>query len=356
MEYDFIIIGGGIAGLSVGGRLATSGSVCVLEAEDVIGYHASGRSAAMFLENYGNEIVVELNKASAQYHKTGGYLSERGLMSLARQQDKEAFYDELDGLGLDQISVDEALKLLPIINKNKVKYTSFLKEAPELDTDKLLQDFAKNIRQNQGLIKTKAKAKKIERNAKLWQVITDVGAFSGKVLINAAGPWVDNIAAMAEVAPLNFTAMRRSIARVPAPNLDTGNFPMAHGAGDRWYAKPDAGAWLISPCEEEPMPPHDAYADDMVLAEGIDRYNEMVDHEITRMQTNWAGLRTFAPDRALVIGFDKSIENFFWFAGQGGYGFQTAPAASQLASELILNKSISFSSNLVKGLSPNRFC
>ena len=150
--------------------------------------------------------------------------------------------------------------------------------------------------------------------------------------------------------------MRRSIARVPAPKSDTGNFPMAHGAGDRWYAKPDAGAWLISPCEEEPMPPHDAYADDMVLAEGIDRYNEMVDHEITRMQTNWAGLRTFAPDRALVIGFDKSIENFFWFAGQGGYGFQTAPAASQLASELILNKSISFSSNLVKGLSPNRFC
>ena len=98
--------------------MATSGSVCVLEAEDVIGYHASGRSAAMFLENYGNDIVVELNKASAQYHKTGGYLSERGLMSLARQQDKEAFYDELDGLGLDQISVDEALKLLPIIHSN----------------------------------------------------------------------------------------------------------------------------------------------------------------------------------------------------------------------------------------------
>ena len=103
------------------------------------------------------------------------------------------------------------------------------------------------------------------------------------------------------------------------------------------------------------MPPHDAYADDMVLAEGIDRYNEMVNHEITRMQTNWAGLRTFSPDRALVIGFDKSDSNFFWFAGQGGYGFQTAPAASLLASELVLNKPINFSNDLVKGLSPNRF-
>ena len=355
MLYDFLIIGGGIAGLSIGSRLASSGSVCVLESEDVIGYHASGRSAAMFLENYGNNIVVELNKASAKYHKTGGYLSDRGLISLARAQDKEAFFDELNDMCLDQISLNEALDILPTINTKTVKYASFMKEAPELDTDKILQDFAKSIRQNQGIITTGAEAKKIERNAKVWQVITDLGTFEGKILINAAGPWVDCIAEMAKISPLNFTPMRRSIARVPAPASDTGNFPMAHGAGDRWYAKPDAGAWLISPCEEEVMPPHDAYADDMVLAEGIDRYNEMVNHEITRMQTNWAGLRTFSPDRALVIGFDKSDSNFFWFAGQGGYGFQTAPAASLLASELVLNKPINFSNDLVKGLSPNRF-
>ena len=355
MVYDFVIIGGGIAGLSVGSRLCNFGSVCVLESEDVIGYHASGRSAAMFLENYGNDIVVELNKASTQYHKAGGYLSDRGLMSLARAQDKEVFLNELDDLALTQISIEEASKLLPIINKKTVKYASFLKEAPEIDTDKVLQDFAKNIRRNQGVINTKAKAKKISKTSKSWQVSTELGIYEGTVLINAAGSWVDEIAAMAEVVPLNFTPMRRSIARVPAPDSDTGKFPMTHGAGDRWYAKPDAGAWLISPCEEELMFPHDAYADDIILAEGIDRYVEMMNHKITKMHTNWAGLRTFSPDRALVIGFDNSVENFFWFAGQGGYGFQTAPAASLLASELILNKSISFSKDLVKGLSPSRF-
>ena len=216
MLYDFLIIGGGIAGLSIGGRLASSGSVCVLEAEDVIGYHASGRSAAMFLENYGNDIVVELNKASAQYHKTGGYLSDRGLISLARAQDKEAFFDELNDMCLDQISLNEALNNLPTINTKTVKYASFMKEAPELDTDKILQDFAKSIRQNQGIITTGAEAKKIERNAKVWQVITDLGTFEGKILINAAGPWGDCIAEMAKISPLNFTPMRRSIDRVPA--------------------------------------------------------------------------------------------------------------------------------------------
>ena len=142
---------------------------------------------------------------------------------------------------------------------------------------------------------------------------------------------------MTNVKVLDFVPMRRSIARVPSPTTNSiGNWPMVHGAGDRWYAEPDAGAWLISPCEENSMHPHDAFADDMVLAEGIDRYSKMVNHEITSMLTSWAGLRTFSQDHALVIGFDKSNKDFFWFSGQGVYGFQTAPATSQLVSDLIL--------------------
>ena len=356
MRYDFLIIGGGIAGTSLGGRLASSGSVCLLEAEDAIGYHASGRSAAMFLENYGNDIVVELNKASTLYHEKNGYLSDRGLLSLARNQDRDDFFHEVNALNLDVISVNEALDLFPIINTNSVKYVSFMKYAPDLDTDKILQDFAKTIKQNNGEIKNKAAVKKIERFSSHWQVETDKETFEGTILINAAGAWVDQIAKMANVKELGFTPMRRSIARVPSPiKNDVSKLPMVHGAGDRWYAKPDAGAWLISPCEEEPMYPHDAFADDLVLAEGIHRYSQMVNHEITNMQTNWAGLRTFSQDRALVIGFDKNDKGFFWFAGQGGYGFQTAPAASQLASDLILRNKSNLTDGVIKALSAKRF-
>mgnify|MGYP006115363113 FL=1 len=356
MKYDFLIIGGGIAGISLGGRLAPNGSVCVLETEDLIGYHASGRSAAMFLENYGNDIVVELNKASTPYHKKGGYLTDRGLMSLGRSQDKDSFLAEINAMNLEQISIREALDLFPIINTKSVEYVSFLKQAPDLDTDKILQDFAKMIRRNNGIIKTKTNVNNIKKLAKSWQVETNKESFEGTVLINAAGAWVDEVALMANVQPLDFVPMRRSIARVPSPTADSiGKWPMVHGAGDRWYAKPDAGAWLISPCEEDPMHPHDAFADDMVLAEGIDRYSKMVNHEITSLQTSWAGLRTFSQDHALVIGFDKSTRDFFWFAGQGGYGFQTAPAASQLASELILSNSTSLAKGTVKALSPKRF-
>ena len=135
---------------------------------------------------------------------------------MARAQDKEAFFDEINDKCRDQISLNEAVNILPTINTKTVKYASFMKEAPELDTDKILQDFANSIRQNQGIITTGAEAKKIERNAKVWQVITDLGTFEGKILINAAGPWGDCIAEMAKISPLNFTPMRRSIDRVPA--------------------------------------------------------------------------------------------------------------------------------------------
>jgi glycine/D-amino acid oxidase-like deaminating enzyme len=130
---------------------------------------------------------------------------------------------------------------------------------------------------------------------------------------------------------------------------------MLFGVGETWYAKPDAGALLVSPAEEHPMPPHDAFADDMVLAEGLARYEAMVTEPVTRLITSWAGLRTFAPDRVLVIGRDLREPAFFWLAGQGGYGFQSSPAASQLAADLIAGEAPQIEAGLVKALSPDRF-
>jgi len=130
---------------------------------------------------------------------------------------------------------------------------------------------------------------------------------------------------------------------------------MLFGVGETWYAKPDAGALIVSPAEEHPMPPQDAWADDMVLAEGLARYEEMVTEPVTKLLSNWAGLRTFSPDRVLVIGPDPQVPSFFWLAGQGGYGFQSSPAASQLAADLIAGRPPALSADLIAALSPARF-
>ena len=146
------------------------------------------------------------------------------------------------------------------------------------------------------------------------------------------------------------------MARIPAPGgHDVSKWPMMFGPGEDWYAKPDAGALIVSPAEEDLMEPHDAWADDMVLAEGLARYEEMVTEPVTRLLASWAGLRTFAPDRVLVIGPDVREPGFFWLAGQGGYGFQTSAAASQLAADLIGGRAPELSAELVAALSPGRF-
>jgi glycine/D-amino acid oxidase-like deaminating enzyme len=187
-------------------------------------------------------------------------------------------------------------------------------------------------------------------------VTTTAGTFEGRVLVNAGGAWVDQIAQMASVQPLGFTPYRRSMARIPAPGgHDVSGWPMMFGVGELWYAKPDAGALIVSPAEEDPAEPHDAWADDMVLAEGLARYEEFVTEPVTRLISNWAGLRTFAPDRVLVIGPDKHDPSFFWLAGQGGYGFQSSPAASQLAADLIGGRAGQLGTDLVASLSPARF-
>jgi glycine/D-amino acid oxidase-like deaminating enzyme len=161
---------------------------------------------------------------------------------------------------------------------------------------------------------------------------------------------------MAGVEPFGFAPLRRSMARIPAPGgHDISRWPMIFGAGEAWYCKPDAGALIVSPAEEHLTTPHDAFADDMVLAEGLARYEEMVTEPVTRLLANWAGLRTFAPDRVPVIGFDTKTPGFFWLAGQGGYGFQSAPAASQLAADLLTEQPSTLDPACVAALAPARF-
>lgn len=357
MTIDFLIIGGGIAGISAAARLAPHGSVTVLEAEAALAHHASGRSAALYEPNYGLPPVVELSLASESYFKAAeNVLSPRGIMIVARTDERSAFDHDTDSMNLTRITPDDAKAIVPIINTGTVAFAAHANHAWDIDTDLLLQGFARTARNHGANIVTDARVTAISRTPSGWQVTTPSGDYSAKTLINASGAWVDDIAKMAGIAPLGFTPLRRSMARIPAPGgHDVSAWPMMFGAGETWYAKPDAGALIVSPAEEHLMQPHDAWAEDMVLAEGLARYEEMVTEPVTRLLSNWAGLRTFSPDRVLVIGADPVDPTFFWLAGQGGYGFQSCPAASQLAADLITGTTPDASKTLIAALSPRRF-
>jgi D-arginine dehydrogenase len=354
---DILVIGGGIAGISAGARLSHLGRVTVLERESALGYHASGRSAALFEENYGKPSTIVLNRASKPYHQTanGGVLSPRGLMLIGTDATAEAFEADRIAMKLAPLPMPEARALIPILN-DTVTRAALDTEAWDIDTDRLIQNFAAEIRANGGQVLTKSEVTAIHRTPHGRQVHCGETVHEAQTLVNAAGAWVDVIAAMAGITPLGFTPLRRSMARIPAPGgRDISRWPMLFGPGEAWYAKPDAGALIVSPAEEHPSAPMDAWADDMVLAEGLARYEAHVTEPVTRLLTSWAGLRTFSPDRQLVLGPSPEDPNFIWCAGQGGYGFQTAPAASQYLADLLSGTQSVLDAATTAHLSPARF-
>lgn len=357
MKCDFLVIGGGIAGASAAARLSELGHVVLLEMEEALGYHASGRSAAMFEENYGPPAVVALNKASAAYHHTanGGYLTPRGLMLISGPGQDQQFASDIKDLDLAPITMADALDLVPILNPKTVSHAGLHQAAQDLDTDRMIQDFAKVLRAAGGTVVTRARVTEIGKATDGWQVVAGDETYHCAQLVNAAGAWVDEIAAMAGVAPIGIAPRRRSMARLPAPGgHDVTKWPMLMGVGESWYAKPDAGKLLVSPADADLVTPHDAYADDMVLAEGLARYEEMVTTPVTRVESNWAGLRSFSPDGALVLGPDPDHSDFIWCAAQGGYGFQTAPAASRLLADLVGGRPSELDAASCAALSPQR--
>lgn len=355
---DFLVIGGGVAGLSAGAHLSAHGTVTLFEAEAALGYHASGRSAALFEPNYGSPSVCALSRASEDYHRhaQGGYLSPRGFLLLGTSKDNELFEQDMDTLGCAEISIADACNKVPILNGDALARAAFHAGAEDIDTDRLLQDFARTIRANGGTVSTGAKVSSITRHAKGWQVLSDQGSHDARILVNAAGPWADEIARMAGVAAIGLTPYRRSMARIEAPGgQDVRAWPMFFGAGETWYAKPDAGQLIVSPADEDPSKPMDAWPEDMILAEGLARYQDVVTEPVTRPTATWAGLRTFAPDRTLVLGPAPTDPGFIWSAGQGGYGFQTAPAAGALVAALTCGFAPDLPSDIVSALSPARF-
>lgn len=352
---DFLVIGGGIAGLAAGRYLSNLGRVTVLEAEEALGYHTSGRSAALYEEGYGAPAVAALNRATKPALQAGGYLSPRGLLLVGTAGNTAEFDRDFAHMQMQPLTVAELRQMVPVFDPAVVTRGGFEANAFDIDTARLLQDHAREIRAAGGSVVTKARVSSIARTAGGWAVESTAGSFEGRTLVNAAGSWADSVAALAGVPPLGLQPYRRSMARIPAPGgHDVSRWPMIFGPGEDWYAKPDAGALIVSPAEEHPMDPHDAWPEDLVLAEGLAKWEAHVTEPVTRLLASWAGLRTFARDRVLVLGPDPAAPGFVWSAGQGGYGFQTSAGAARLVADLVGGRAPELPAEIVAALRPDR--
>lgn len=343
---DIAVIGGGIAGASVAAELAKTGAdVRLLEREPQPGIHSTGRSAAQYTTTYGPVVIRALTRASGVYLRRGrtadghALLTERPVFFVARADQRGLVSRALDaGAGaLQRIDLDTAIARHPLLRPDRV--TDVLEEAGacDIDVDALMQMYLRQFREANGAVMTGQEVRALDRYAGVWNLATSKGPMRAEIVVNAAGAWADEIAAMAGIPQIGIEPRRRTAALVPCPGVDdpTG-WPMVVGIDEDFYVKPDAGRLLVSPADATLVPPCDAQPDELDIATGIDRAQQMLNLPVRRVEHSWAGLRCFAPDGEPVVGFERQIPGFFWLAGQGGYGIQTAPAVSRLAAALIL--------------------
>ncbi|MEX0969833.1 MAG: FAD-binding oxidoreductase [Paracoccaceae bacterium] len=360
---DILVIGGGIAGISAAARCAETGAkVVVLEREPSIGAHSTARSAAIFITNYGNATLRAINAVSGPLMAAAGEIAEqsllspRGMLTLAHDGTLGALNEMQQGaVGIEPISLADAAAMVPILRQQRFAAAVYEDNAQDIDVDLMLNGFARILKRHGGQVVCKAEVLAIAHNGD-WLVTTPEEQFSAPIIVNAAGAWGDVVAQMAGVAPVGLLPMRRSAAILPPPDgQDVAHWPLLGTVDDLWYAKPMGGKLMVSPAEEDPVAPHDAWPDDMVLAEGLDRFEQDVTMPVVRVERSWAGLRSFVADRTLVAGFDVAVPGFFWLVGQGGYGVQTAPAMAQLTADLCTGCPPALADWVVTALSPHRF-
>jgi len=344
---DVIVIGGGIAGLSVAADLARDRKVVVLEREAQPGQHSTGRSAALFSEIYGSPPIRALSRASRSFLTTPppGFaetplVTPRGTLFIARHDQLEAlraFATAPDVTGaVREISAAEALRLSPLLRPDYVAAGVYEPEAADLDVHALLTGFLRVFKAHGGELHSNAEVFGLTRDTRGWNVETSRGRYAASIVVNAAGAWVDTVADLAGIGRIGAEPRRRTAITVDGPaGLDLSQSPLTIDITEQFYFKPDAGRLLLSPADETPSAPCDAQADEWDIAVAIDRLETATSLQVRRVHAKWAGLRTFVADRSPVVGYDPVATGFFWLAGQGGYGIQTAPALARLAAALV---------------------
>lgn len=336
-----IIVGGGVAGLTAAQALQEWASVTVIERENQLGYHASGRSAALFSESYGNALVRALSLASRDALATGGYFEHRrGALHFGGPDDGSTinrFVLEAQALlpSIRRLTAAEVTEMVPAIAAAATCGGVYEPDAMDIDTGRVVQSSAAAFRAKGGETRLSEEVLRIERRGGGLRVVTVAGVHDADFVINAAGAWADTTAERANVAALGLTPKRRTAFIFDAPGYDIRNWPLVVDVHERFYFKPDAGRLIGSLADETDSLPCDAWPDDLDVATAVDRIEQATELKIRRPHTPWAGLRTFSPDRSPVVGADPRLPGFFWLAGQGGYGFQVSFALARLASTLL---------------------
>lgn len=347
-QADAIVVGAGIAGASVAYELAASHRVLLLERESQPGYHTTGRSAALFTETYGNAAMRALTRASKAFlsapppgFAAAPLLAPRGTLLVARAEQMPSLQrtrDECSALvgNLAWWSAGQVRARVPCFAPGQVAGGLLEPDAMDIDVHALHQGFLRGLRARGGELLCSAEVRALARYGGNWRVQTAVGEFAAPLLVNAAGAWADEIGRLAGASPIGLVPMRRTaITFDPPAGASVDGWPAVIDIDEQWYFKPDAGRILASPADETPSPPCDAQPDEYDVALLVDRLTRATSLQVPRIRARWAGLRSFVADKTIVIGFDAQAKGFFWLAGQGGYGIQTAPAAARAAAALL---------------------
>ncbi len=352
---DILIIGGGIAGMSAAYFLAKAGkSVTVLEREDQPGYHSTGRSAALYSETYGPKIIRKMSTASRDFflNPPAGFtenpiLTPRGIIMYAgpgEEAELDALISEgrANGANFAELTPDALKEIVPILNTDLIDKGAHEPDAMDIDVHALHWGFIRQFKAVGGNLVIKADVSAIAKAGDNWQVTLANGdVHSGAILVNAAGAWADDIATKAGVKPLGIVPKRRTAVMVDAPDgMDIHGLPMVAALDETLYFKEDAGRLLVSPADKTPTEPHDVQPEELDIAIAIDRLMTATSVVVRRPGESWAGLRSFFADGDPVSSFDPQDDSFYWLAGQGGYGIQTAPAMGEYAASLICGNGI----------------
>ncbi|MDR3505449.1 MAG: FAD-binding oxidoreductase [Acidocella sp.] len=364
-KFDVIVIGAGIVGASVAAGLGATHKVALLEQEEQAGFHTTGRSAAIWIRNYGPPDVRLLTGLSYDFYQnppadigTDKLAVGREILYLA-PADQTEHLDELigQGLGIEEISMTRAKELCPAIIDGYAVRAGLESDGFDMDVAALHQFYLRRARAAGGKLMLRSRAGRMERKNGVWEVeISGGDVIVAPIVINAAGAWGDEVAKIAGLAPIGLVPCRRTAAIIDPAPYQVEHWPMVQSAGHDWYVRPEARTKLmVTPCDETPDIPHDVQPDELDVAIGIDRMQHALNIEVRRVEHSWAGLRTFTPDRSLAFGWDNAGPGFFWCVGQGGYGIQTAPAAGALVTAMVKGEDPGEAGRIIPDIDPMRF-
>ncbi|WP_240048470.1 NAD(P)/FAD-dependent oxidoreductase [Crenalkalicoccus roseus] len=363
-RFEALVIGAGMAGATAAAHLSETRRVALLEAEESAGYHATGRSAAIWILNYGPPDARALTGASRAFleHPPPGFAEAplartRAVVYLAPEAQRAALEAMIaGGEGLVPLPVPEVAAMVPALRPGYAAAAAIERDAFDIDVAALHQGFLRQARARGGVLALRHRAGRLWHERGLWHAETAGGAvFTAPVLVNAAGAWGDEVARLAGVRPLGLRPRRRTALIVDPAGHDCADWPLLGDALHSWYVRPEARRKLmVSPADETDSEPCDAQPEELDVALAIERMQEALDIPVRRVEHRWAGLRTFTPDRSLAIG-PSEAQGFWWMVGQGGYGIQTAPAAGRLLAELVDGRDPGALAGILAAVDPRRF-